>query len=431
MAKKHKKSQAARSISDDAYFDVVVNTNVYADLHRILQDRLDCDFSTPASANEFDPAEISRRSAHAVISDTADAVALKWKDFAPNAEAVLLSEMTPLEARQAAICGLKETLAYEAVDADAGVRTEIIEAYQDRRKVGVELTDETLQAAVTDGIAKGRKVIAGMFEWLEEDEPSRNYPDAAEQRAKAIQTSWEITCKHVQARIPEEEEPKDLEAVYRLAYLDVAQNAMLGAFNLMAKGTTDPDSDVHDTPRLFAGSIMTELGIPQPYIDPGPDADEEEQLKEEGMSAPPTPMNGEIAESPQAVQMRELMMVFNAIGEDVLIGELRKDVKKTFKRMAREAFAPDEEEFFSPEQWALSLQEKKPELDLKVSKKVKAEAADETDEMIREIIADLVVEMKTKDGWVLDRSKLETTDAKMAISPPPRVQMMPHTAILQ
>lgn len=429
--KKNKKSEEAKAKDAAGYFDIVVMSNIYADYHRILMDRMDCDFDTPASANELDPAEITRRTAYGFLSDMADSVALKWKDLQANPEAQL-DAGTPLEARQQAIQGFRQTLEAERADQQASVRTEVLEYYEDRNKVGSGLTDEILAEAVEKGLLKGKEVLDSMMEWLEQDEPSMNYPQAHEQRLAAIDTCWEIVAKHIKTRIPEEQEPtKDLASLYRIAYLDVAQNALYQAFNLATVGMREPVEGTTDEPRLFAGSIMTELNIPQPFIDPGPDADEAAAMKEEGFTPPPQPMNGEVAESPQAVQIRELTMVFNAIGEDLLYGELRRDVKRRFKELAELAFEPDAPEFITPELWALSLNEPKPALDLKVGKKVKAAAQDEADEMIRDIVADMVVEMKAQDGWVLDRSKLQTTDEKMALSPPERFTMMPCTARLQ
>lgn len=414
-AKRRKPSTRQKALAEKAafkaaqearYTDYVVNSNVLGDLHRVLQDRLDCQYSMPVAGFDFfTRAEISRRATFLLLDDAATSVAVRWRDFEP--EPVDWAASEPLEARQQVIASLRNSLEEEAPSIESGVRTDMLDWYEEERKPGCKLSPEEIADSIEQGITHGRAVLDGLLTELEQDEPRRDYPGAADHRVTALNVCWDIVAKHMKDHVPEEldELPKNPAALYRIALFDVGQTALHQAFNLAAFGVVDAESGDRAAPRMFAGSILTELNIPQLYDDPD-DEDPVARAKAEKAGEPlvPCPCNGEPAETPQAVQVREMFMTCSIIGNDLAGGELKEEVRDRFRMLAGLAFGAQP----VPKGFTATTAMKK-------------KAYDAFWDVLDEIRGDMNVEIKAGDGFVIDRRKLKTVDDKMAVSDVPFV----------
>lgn len=429
-------------------FDEVVATNVFADVHRLLTDRVDIDFTAPASLNANDPAEVTRRAAVAVLEDMADDVAVKWRDFEP--EAGHWSGKTAKEARHEMIWqvrsmiedefpphedGRKRTAALSG--RESSIAEEITGFYEESRDPD-RLPAAEMQRAVKAGILQAKQVAFDVFDELAMDCPSVTHPQAHIVRDGAIADVWSMVARHVQQHVPEDVElPVAPAEHYRLCYLDVAQTALSHAFHLAALGTKD-NSEVPEEPYLFAGAILTQMGLPQQYVDPELDEEElvamyGEDARDPDFEAPPTPSNGELAESPRAVQQRELMLVVQTISESLAAGALRKEVKRQFNKQGRDFAGSEESRFSSIEEAALAYTHpgvlpRKP----LVSKEEKAAGWGAAADMLDEILGDMMVEIKASDGYVVDRSQLKTPQDKMEFGlSEPKFRVIPSARTLQ
>lgn len=183
---------------ENAYRQHVVHSNLHADLHRLIEDRIDCQYGlTVDDNNAFAPAEVARRSTCFMLDDVANEVAILWRDFEPdrNAPAIEDTDM----ARQLALDTLRAHLDETMPDIEAGVQTMMREWYDENRKPGCTMTPDDLNIAISQGLRAGHVVMQRLYGEIEQDAPCREYPDAASERVKAVALGWDIACKHMKA----------------------------------------------------------------------------------------------------------------------------------------------------------------------------------------------------------------------------------------
>lgn len=402
----------------DLHLDEVICTNVYGDTHRLLTDRIDLDFSAPLSSNESEPAEISRRATLLVLKTVATNVAIEWRDFSPQAGQ--WDELSPQDARKKMIQELRSDIAQDFpadygtsfTMAESQVIGELVDEYASRVDVVKRLSADDLQTAVTEGIMTGRRVLSVIFDELEADHHSQKIPLSAKHNNDAVVDGWDIVARRIRQHVPEDTEfSRKPDERFGQCCLLVAQDMLTTAFNLAANG----DGSRTGQRFMFAGSILTQMNMPQTYIETLPSLNGAEQAHGEGVADDavellPAPKSGELAETPQTVQMREMMLVCQLIAESLDTGPLRSAAWQVFNQqsgtsartMARKGLKPEDMD------------------------------AGPAAIMMREILGDMTVEIRKGDGHQLgDTDSLNWKDKLTIAAPWPVHQVIPSVRTLQ
>lgn len=379
----------------DMQFDNAVVLNVYADYHRVLQDRLEITLGVPAAKDEFDPAEIKRRAAWGMVDEVSEAVADKWRNYTPTPGK--WAGHTAATARQQVMADLRDGIMASLDGYQEMVIDNLISDYtEDGGAVG-SLKARKAKGFMREGVQQGREIITEAFGQLEADLPGMHLPQVAGERPRALQDAWDITRRVVKRYVPETmDAPSTSGELAMVCYLTVAQRAVQEAFNLVAHGVKNPDREPAALPRCFAGSILTGLGLPQIMQEEAFTEEEEAAAEAEGRELVPLVVNGEAAETLPALQLRELAVVFDAVASSLVRGDLQADVQKMFETRARRLpeAAPQPATFVD-----LVEGYDKPRAAPVLSAQDDERAWRKAGDMIEDIAMSLKVEMRKRDGW--------------------------------
>lgn len=321
-------------VDTELAYDYMITTNALADSARLLRDRIDYEIERPHGAETPLAERLRFATATRIVDKIANDLELGWQNYKPDTNQAH-KDMPPQEARRHVLGRILKVTNAEFDTLSSLVGDAMLEAIcqEDTPTRGVNRLGDAEQG-VDEGVKLARRVVDEVFSELIADEPARGYDGMGQARDKAICAAIDMFNTQSEVNMPSAPDTTTLPGIFEYCYIGVAQSYMERALGLVAHGAGSgkpQDFDTHDRmPNLaMAGAVLSELRLPQYYdpkthLEPYHGFEEVERLDR--------------AESPAAIQFREIRRVAEVIKESLLSGELYSETIDKYQMLASSVF---------------------------------------------------------------------------------------------